>query len=134
MTDDPTSGLDPVDHPRRRMADHKIQALADSALLKVLSYVLSVLVAIGTGVIGWGLDKANNRLEAMEKASIDARIDTTELKYRTLSNEKSVAASESVISGTRLELANMNTRLLTVELEQKQLRERVIGMQGVVRP
>jgi hypothetical protein len=49
----------------RRMSDHKIQALAESAYLKVLQYAVT---AIALPVVGWSLSTVLDRLNRIDEA------------------------------------------------------------------
>lgn len=50
---------------RRRMSDHRLDQLADSALLKVFQYVVT---AIAVPVIAWSLNAVLDRLSKIENA------------------------------------------------------------------
>lgn len=115
------------DGPKRRMSDHKIQALADSALLKVLMYGLNGVVAVAMAAVGYGLDKVLTRLDTIEKANTTAQVDNAGVQFRLLSLEKATSNNEASLVSSRVEIANIATRLLTLELEQKQLREHIVG-------
>lgn len=71
---------------RRRMSDHRLDQLADSAILKVFQYVVT---AIAVPVIGWSLNAVLDRL-----AKIETALNVSATQFATF--ELRVAALERV--------------------------------------
>lgn len=95
------------------MSDHKLQALADSAVLKILQYVVT---AIAIPLIGWAmstvLDKLGRIDDAINRATtINA---TVELRLR---------AAEHALSEEASARKTLTEKVLEHDFELKRLKE-----------
>lgn len=78
--------------PHRRSGEQRLQALANSALLKVLQYALT---GIALPAIGFGINTMINRMDSLESKFIaQDKADATK-ELRLLSVEKDVAETTS---------------------------------------
>lgn len=68
---------------KRRMSDERLQVIADSAILKILQYVVT---AIAIPLIGWSINMVLDRMTSLEKAiqKNDTVAATYELRLQTL--------------------------------------------------
>lgn len=102
-------------HPKRRTSDIKIQAIADSAVLKVLSYVVTaLLIPFGGWFCSSLLDEVKDikrqlGVYQVDKATVDLRLLALE-KYRAEAEQRGRLTSEDV---------------LRLQLEQKAMLERL---------
>lgn len=82
---------DPRNVPPQHGGEHRLQQLADSAILKVIQYAIT---GIAVPLIGYGLNSIADRLSNIDRAvaSFNTTAATTELRIRnleTLSAERS---------------------------------------------
>lgn len=73
---------------KRRMSDHKLQALADSAFLKVAQYAVT---GIAIPLIGWGLSAVLDRLNSIDRSvnQFTTQAATTELRLQQVERAQS---------------------------------------------
>lgn len=104
----PTESLYPKQQ-RRRMSDHKLDALANSAVLKLVQSFVTVIVL---PVAAWVGLTVLERLNTIEKAIQDSRISsaTMEIRMATLEN--------------RWAELKPSERLIVIETELRELRTR----------
>jgi hypothetical protein len=82
----PSSNFGELEKPRRRMADHKLEAVANSALLRVLQYAIT---GIALPVIGYGMTSILDRLGKFEEAVNKANQINATVELRLTNSERS---------------------------------------------
>jgi uncharacterized membrane protein len=70
------------------MSDQRLQNIADSAVLKVIQYVIT---AIAVPVIGWATLTVLDRIKGLEETIAKGNVTNATYEYRMLSMEKSIA-------------------------------------------
>lgn len=98
--------------PMRRHADsNRIQALADNALAKVISYVLQVILTIAITVVGWSLNTLLERLN-----SIDSRLNAFSIERATTELRLTIVEKRSIDLEQKVE--TQRARVQSIETEQ----------------
>jgi len=98
-----------IDKPHRRSGEQRLQALANSALLKVLQYALT---GIALPAIGFGINTMINRMDSLEAKFIaQDKADATK-ELRLLQAERLLAETAS----SNLALRD---RVLSIELQSR---------------
>lgn len=109
ISDDSGPGGLFTDKPHRRSGEQRLQALANSALLKVAQYALT---GIALPLIGIGINTMINRMDSLEAKFIaQDKADATK-ELRLLSVEKDVAETTSSTLALR-------DRVLSIELQSR---------------
>lgn len=97
-----------------RTTEPRLEALANSALLKVLS---NAVLLVAPPLIGWGMSTILDRLNTIDAALTASRVSSATTELRLLSLEKQ-RQDEASISSRAAE------RLLKIEIEMEQLRRK----------
>lgn len=101
-----------LDRPRRRMTDHKLDTLANSALLRVLQFLV---ISIAAPLIGWMGSTILDRLNSIEAALAAGRVSNATMELRILDLETYRRAADE-------RERNAAGRLLVLEHEVRTLR------------
>lgn len=93
------------EHPHRRYADRKLEAIANNALLRVVGYAVGV---IALPAITWALSTMLDRLNRIEANQNNGAVASATTDLRLLQTEKNVAELQAQIQ-------RANERLLRAE-------------------
>ncbi len=69
------------------MSDHRLQNIADSAVLKVIQYVVTVIMV---PVMGWAVLTVLDRIKSLEETIQKSNVTAATYEYRMVTLEKSV--------------------------------------------
>lgn len=85
---------------RRKMSDHRLQQLADSAAMKILQ---AAVTTIAIPLMGWGLSAVLDRLTAIERSvnQFSTQAATTELRLQQA--ERTIADLAGMLRAVQIE-------------------------------
>lgn len=112
MSDYDTAPGDIDARPHRRAGERKLDAIANSALLRVAQLVITfVITSIAVPLIGWGLSTALDRLNSIEAQFQAQRVSSATTELRILTTERSLAEARSAERDLRERVLSLEFQL-----------------------
>jgi len=103
------------EHPHRRVMDHKLDAIANSSLLRV---IFSSLLMIALPLAGWAMSTMLDRLNKIEANQNAVQVGGAIVQVRMMDLEKQREAADAM-------RVRMNERLMKAEFALEQVQEQL---------
>lgn len=106
----------PFEHPSRRRGEQRLEAIANSALLKILQFLLT---GIALPLAVFGINSVITRMEALEKQFIAQDKANAMSELRLLANEKRMQEGEKQLAELVAASQSLRERVLTLEFQNR---------------